>query len=128
MIKSLGITLLRFIQFLITSCTFIAGFFYIHLVQSRWYGPVLNDPILHGLNNPKHVLNYMITSAFTYFIADAFMSVYEAAVDTLLLCYCMDVSILDNGIIEEAVNELESANKLNPSKIMELTGSLIDVR
>ena len=57
------------------------------------------------------VIPVLMTAVFAYCVAHSFMSVYEAAVDTLLLCYCKDASEIDtsdaDGIINDAVDQLD---------------------
>ena len=80
----------------VTSCTTIAGFY--------WFK---SQPE----NGHFFVIPVFLTGVFSYFVAHSFMSIYESAVDTLLLCYCAENSVINttsaDGIIKDAVDELD---------------------
>ena len=95
-LNSLGDFVLVVGKILVTSCMTIAGFY--------WFK---SQPEIGNF----FVIPVLMTAVFSYCVAHSFMSVYEAAVDTLLLCYCKDATEIDtsdaDGIIKEAVDELD---------------------
>ena len=103
---------------LVTSCTTLAGFY--------WFK---SDPA----NGNYFVVPVFFTGLFSYYVSHSFMSIYEAAVDTLLLCYCFEASVIDtssaDGIIEEAVKELDvidEEKKRDKEKRKEKTTDLLN--
>ena len=95
-LNSLGDFVLVVGKILVTSCMTIAGFY--------WFK---SQPEIGNF----FVIPVLMTAVFSYCVAHSFMSVYEAAVDTLLLCYCKDATDVDtgvaDGIIKDAVDELD---------------------
>ena len=101
-INSLGDFVLLVGKILVTSCVSISGFYWFKSQPENGY---------------FYAIPVLITGIISYFVAHSFMSVYEAAVDTLLLCYCHDVDTSDaDGIIEDAVKELEDIEDENKKK------------
>ena len=95
-INSIGDFVLVVGKVLVTSFTTLAGFY--------WFK---SQPE----NGNFFVIPVFFTGVFSYFVSHSFMSIYESAVDTLLLCYCADASVVDtssaDGIIDDAVDALD---------------------